>query len=88
MFFPEIIITQRRICSGYNKVYTDNSNSTKQVKDTREQMFRMRFQMTMGQVDGLKKYRELKKDRARMLTIGREAELAAAKAEGAAGKKG
>ena len=57
----------------------------KQVKDTREQMFRIRFQMTMGQVDGLKKYRELKKDRARMLTLEREAELAAAKA---AGKKG
>ena len=67
----------------------DGADLTKQVKDTREQMFRMRFQMTMGQVDGLKKYRELKKDRARMLTIGREAELAAAKASSdAAGKKG
>ena len=66
----------------------DGADLTKQVKDTREQMFRMRFQMTMGQVDGLKKYRELKKDRARMLTIEREAELTAAKAAGAAGKKG
>lgn len=66
----------------------DGADLTRQVKDTREQMFRMRFQMTMGQVDGLKKYRELKKDRARMLTIEREAELAAAKAAGAAGKKG
>jgi large subunit ribosomal protein L29 len=63
----------------------DAADVAKQVKDTREQMFRLRFQMTMGQVDGLKKYRELKKDRARMLTLEREAELAAAKA---AGKKG
>lgn len=63
----------------------DAADIAKQVKDTREQMFRLRFQMTMGQVDGLKKYRELKKDRARMLTLEREAELAAAKA---AGKKG
>ena len=63
----------------------DGAELTKQAKDTREQMFRMRFQMTMGQVDGLKKYRELKKDRARMLTIEREAQLAAAKT---AGKKG
>ena len=57
----------------------------KKVTEAREQMFRIRFQMTMGQVDGLKKYRELKKDRARMLTIEREAQLASAKA---AGKKG
>ncbi|MCC7153656.1 MAG: 50S ribosomal protein L29 [Bryobacterales bacterium] len=44
-----------------------------------EQLFRLRFQMSMGQMDGLKKYRELKKDRARMLTVRRERERAAAK---------
>jgi large subunit ribosomal protein L29 len=54
----------------------DAAELAKQVKDTREQMFRMRFQMTMGQMDGLKKYRELKKDRARMLTMERQAQLA------------
>jgi large subunit ribosomal protein L29 len=63
----------------------DAADVAKQLKEANEQMFRIRFQMTMGQVDGLKKYRQLKKDKARMLTIGREAELAAAKA---AGKKG
>jgi len=63
----------------------DGAEIAKQVTETRAQMFRIRFQMTMGQVDGLKKYRELKKDRARMLTLEREAVLAAAKA---AGKKG
>ena len=45
------------------------------LQDTQEQMFRLRFQMCMGQTEGLKKYRELRKDRARMLTILREREL-------------
>ena len=53
---------------------------TKQVKDGADTMFRLRFQTTMGQNDGLKKYRELRKDRARMLTVERERELEAAKA--------
>ncbi len=39
------------------------------VKEASEQMFRIKFQMGMGQADGLKKLRELKKDRARILTI-------------------
>jgi large subunit ribosomal protein L29 len=34
-----------------------------------EQMFRLRFQWAMGQTETLKKMRELRKDRARMLTI-------------------
>ncbi len=38
-------------------------------------MFRLRFQMEMGQTDGLKKLRAIRKDRARMLTILREREL-------------
>jgi large subunit ribosomal protein L29 len=43
----------------------------------REQMFRLRLQMKMGQSEGIKKYRTLKKDRARMLTVERERALAA-----------
>ena len=43
-----------------------------------EQLFRLRFQMSMGQMDGLKKVRAMRKDRARILTILRERELAAA----------
>ncbi|MBY0507574.1 MAG: 50S ribosomal protein L29 [Bryobacteraceae bacterium] len=39
------------------------------VKESAEQMFRIKFQMGMGQTGGLKKLKELKKDRARMLTI-------------------
>ena len=37
-----------------------------------EQMFRLRFQMAMGQTETLNKIRELRKDRARLLTIMRE----------------
>jgi len=48
-------------------------------KEMDEQLFRLKFQMSMGQMDGLKKYRELRKERARLLTVQRERELEAAK---------
>jgi large subunit ribosomal protein L29 len=41
-----------------------------------EQLFRLRFQLRMGQGDVVKKVREVRKDRARVLTILRERELA------------
>jgi len=37
-----------------------------------EQIFRLRFQWAMGQTETLNKMRELRKDRARLLTIMRE----------------
>ena len=40
-----------------------------------EQMFKLRFQLAMGQTESLKRMRELRKDRARLLTILREKEL-------------
>jgi large subunit ribosomal protein L29 len=40
-----------------------------------EQLFRLRFQMKLGQNEGVKKLRELKKDIARIKTISREREL-------------
>ena len=39
-----------------------------------EQMFKLRFQLSMGQTETLKKMRELRKDRARVLTILNEKE--------------
>lgn len=51
-----------------------------QVRDIQEQLFRLRFQMSMGQMDGLKKVRALKKDLARIYTILNE--------RSAAGQKG
>jgi len=50
----------------------DAAEIAKQIKDTAEQMFRLRFQMSMGQMDGIKKLRSLRKERARMLTVLRE----------------
>jgi large subunit ribosomal protein L29 len=50
----------------------ESAELEKQVKDMEESMFRLRFQMSLGQADGLKKYRETKKDRARILTVLRE----------------
>ena len=52
----------------------DAADLQRQAQDSREQLFRLRFQMGMGQSEGLKKYRNLKKDRARMLTVLREKE--------------
>jgi large subunit ribosomal protein L29 len=49
-----------------------------QLRESEEQLFRLRFQLGMGQTEGLKKFRELKRDRARMLGILREREIEAA----------
>jgi large subunit ribosomal protein L29 len=51
------------------------------LREIDEQMFRLRLQMSLGQMDGLKKYRELRKDKARILTVRRERELKAAEAK-------
>ena len=59
----------------------DATELQKQLRDSSEQLFRLRFQMSMGQMEGLKKYRSLKKERARMQTILRERDLEAAKGE-------
>jgi large subunit ribosomal protein L29 len=53
----------------------DAAEITKQLQETSEQMFRLRFQLSMGQADGLTKLRNLRKERARMLTVQREREL-------------
>jgi large subunit ribosomal protein L29 len=52
-----------------------------QVRDITDQLFNLRFQMRMGQLEGLKKYRALRKDRARMLTVLQEREAAEAAAQ-------
>jgi len=46
-----------------------------QLTDMEAQLFRLKFQMSMGQTEGLKKVRNMRKDRARMLTALREREL-------------
>jgi len=51
------------------------------LREIDEQMFHLRLQMSLGQMDGLKKYRELRKDKARILTVRRERELKQAEAK-------
>ena len=46
-----------------------------QQRELGEQIFRLRFQISTGQGEGLKKLREARKDLARVKTLLREAEL-------------
>jgi large subunit ribosomal protein L29 len=56
----------------------DDNELRNQLNEIAETMFRLRFQLTMGQTEGLKKLRALRKDKARILTVLRERELVAA----------
>jgi len=56
----------------------DEQELRRQLAEMEEQNFRLKFQMSMGQTDGLKKIRAMRKTRARILTILRERELAGA----------
>jgi large subunit ribosomal protein L29 len=44
----------------------------RQDGEMNEQMFKLRFQWAMGQTESLNKMRELRRDKARLLTILRE----------------
>ena len=57
----------------------DDSELRTRLREMDDQFFRLKFQMSMGQMDGLKKVRAMKKDRARMYTVLREREIAGAK---------
>ena len=48
---------------------------TNHEKTTAEQLFRLRFQVSLGQNDGVKKLRELRKEIAQIKTVAREREL-------------
>ena len=58
-----------------------------QQKELTEQIFRLRFQLTTGQAEALKRLREAKKDLARVKTLLRAQELSTAAAQSAAAKK-
>jgi len=50
-----------------------------QEREMNDQLFKLKFQLNMGQTESLKKIQGLRKDIARVKTIARERELAAAK---------
>lgn len=52
-----------------------------------EQLFRLRFNAKLGQTEGIKKVRELRKDVARIKTIARQRELGIAETSAARAPK-
>ena len=64
---------------GFKPQDLDEKEIKHQLAEMEEQYFRLKFQKGMGQLEGLKKLRSLRKDRARALTVLRERELAGAK---------
>ena len=52
-----------------------NEELAHQQKTTAEQLFRLRFQVALGQNDGVKKIRQLRKEIAQIKTVAREREL-------------
>jgi large subunit ribosomal protein L29 len=57
-----------------------------QQKELTEQIFRLKFQLSTGQAEALKRLRESKKDLARVKTLLRTQEISAASKSEAAGK--
>ena len=55
-----------------------------QQRELSDQLFKMKFQLKMGQTESLKKIRELKKDIARVQTVMREKQIAAGNGSGSA----
>jgi len=54
--------------------WSDDELKVEEVKAS-EQLFRIRFQAKLGQNEGIKKLRELRKDIARIKTVAKEREL-------------
>jgi large subunit ribosomal protein L29 len=65
----------------------DKEELALQAHQAAEQIFRLRFQLRMGQNEGVKKLRELKKDVARIKTAERQRELGIAAPSGEAKPK-
>ncbi len=57
-----------------------------QQKELTEQIFRLKFQLSTGQAEALKRLRESKKDLARVKTLLRAQQIAAGAKSQAAGK--
>jgi large subunit ribosomal protein L29 len=64
---------------GFKPGDLDDKELKHQLSEMEDQFFRLKFQKSMGQMEGLKKLRTMKKDKARILTVLRQRELAGAK---------
>ena len=58
---------------------TTDTELSHQERELQDQLFRLKFQISMGQTESLKKVRQLRKDIARVKTIKRERALAGEK---------
>ena len=56
------------------RIWSDDELKVQETQFS-EQLFRIRFQAKLGQNEGVKKLRELRKDIARIKTVAREREL-------------
>jgi large subunit ribosomal protein L29 len=64
---------------GFKAGELDDKELKHHLTEMEDQFFRLKFQKSMGQLEGLKKLRTMRKDRARVLTTLRQRELAGAK---------
>jgi large subunit ribosomal protein L29 len=64
---------------GFKAGDLDDKELNHKLTEMEDQFFRLKFQKSMGQMEGLKKLRIMRKDRARILTTLRQRELAGAK---------
>jgi large subunit ribosomal protein L29 len=64
---------------GFKPQDMESSEIKQRLTEMEDQFFRLKFQKGMGQLEGLKKFRLLRKDRARALTVLRQRELAGEK---------
>jgi len=58
-----------------------NAELQHQERELSDQLFRLKFQMRMGQTESLKKIRGLRRDIARVKTVARQRELEKASTE-------
>jgi large subunit ribosomal protein L29 len=67
---------RRREAMELNKIRNlSDAELAAQEKTAAEQLFRLRFQVSLGQNDGVKKLRALRKEIAQIKTVAREREL-------------
>jgi large subunit ribosomal protein L29 len=64
---------------GFKPADLDDKELTHKLSEMEDQFFRLKFQKSMGQMEGLKKLRTMRKDKARILTALWQRELAGAK---------
>ena len=65
--------------TGELRELTDNELTDK-LRESKEELFNLRFQIVTGQLDNPRRIADVKREVARVLTVQREREIAAARA--------